>query len=44
VDRVHEKTEDAKGGGMAYFDADTYVNEYSEHAARLAAGSSLDPL
>ena len=44
VDRVHEKVEDAKGGGMAYFDADTYANEYSERAARLAAGSSLDPL
>lgn len=45
VDRVHEKAEDAKGGGMAYFDADTYANEYSERAARLAAGSSIiDPL
>lgn len=42
VDRVHEKAEDAKGGGMAYFDADTYANEYSERAARLAAGGLVE--
>lgn len=40
VEEVHLKVESAKGGAIRYFDADTYANEYSERAARLAAGIS----